>query len=398
MITKSREGTTQQYRALYHYGAFGLPGMSLEESAEYLLASIPESTYVYSKTDGSDTIQYEVGKKTFNECLHIQDTLRILDRDQPFYYGFYNATSDKWYTHVVLGTYFAPQAPSDASSDEVDEEFRKRAWAELLPQLNDGFGLLNFLWELPEVLILAKSAWNLGTYLRKLFGEHPEIMKPLSEWTLTYQFGIKPLVMDIVDLGEKLADLDKLIQDFIDDGKKPNSYHYREDSGVSESLEASTGTDLKYLGTRVIKCATLKCTYEYQLEPGLGPYLRLLGLRITPEHIWNAIPFSFVIDWVLRVADYLRQLDVDPGVRVNIIDYCDSIKTTSYRKVMRNPSPTYSGNECTLIGKAGDVWLWEKTRYHRTPGLPNTGVALPAMDSLSLRELVLGGALLIANS
>lgn len=54
-----------------------------------------------------------------------------------------------------------------------------------------------------------------------------------------------------------------------------------------------------------------KITYESNLQQVLQTYLdvRSLGLTPTPGLVWDLQPFSFVVDWVLRIGDRIRLLE-----------------------------------------------------------------------------------------
>lgn len=142
--------------------------------------------------------------------------------------------------------------------------------------------------------------------------------------------------------------------------------------------------------------------------------MRVGGLRITPSTVWNAIPWTFVIDWLVNVTDFLEQFDRDPGLTVKVHDYCDTIKSVSqndFRRSLRNPSianykipswgnGSFVGSSVFHLSEDIDspiLWTWKRVHYKRVPGVPFTGYALPVLDSLSNRQLVLAGALLAAQ-
>jgi hypothetical protein len=80
---------------------------------------------------------------------------------------------------------------------------------------------------------------------------------------------------------------------------------------------------------RPVYHATMR--YKYTL-PGLDgrleqiyAYLDTLGVRLDPAIIWNAIPFSFVIDWIVDVSGFLGSFARDNyPIQVTVLDFCHS--------------------------------------------------------------------------
>lgn len=134
--------------------------------------------------------------------------------------------------------------------------------------------------------------------------------------------------------------------------------------------------------------------YEFSYSDFQTEYAQLLalldslGVNFNPAIIWNAIPFSFVIDWVVGVSSWLNRLKVgnmDPAI--NISRYLWSIRRKrridcqlgtydSYGFESRSPLPTLT-----------------ETAYRRTCKMPARG--LFTTSGLNSQELRLGGALLI---
>jgi hypothetical protein len=60
----------------------------------------------------------------------------------------------------------------------------------------------------------------------------------------------------------------------------------------------------------------------------MGAWLDSLGINMNPEIIWDLIPFSFVVDWFIKVGDWLEGFKVNHlNSSVTILDMCYSIKT-----------------------------------------------------------------------
>lgn len=337
----------------------------------------------------SATITYENGYQRFNPCDHTHDKLKIASGRSPCISWKPKDGNGNYWWIWACGCNTAPQYPVSPGVYQVTEDMRKRAWHAMYPELNTGFSLANFLWELKDFAHLLRTIRNLKKLAKALdpalFGS-----KTAADLHLSYQFGIKLFIQDVWKLYGMANSLEKAISDFKRKGQKANNYHYTEVLGSSESV-GQYGTGTVTYAAKAKYNATLRCTYDYKVPSLFEGWRRLYGLRITPEAIWDAIPFSFVVDWLFKIGNSLDQFDEDARVVISVIAYCDSIKseTSTYFKRGGDHIEGYSAPD-----SSGPLWEWKRTHYSRTPGVPNTGYALPVFDSLSKRELVLGAALL----
>jgi hypothetical protein len=124
--------------------------------------------------------------------------------------------------------------------------------------------------------------------------------------------------------------------------------------------------------------------------------LDTLRFRRDPSIIWNAIPFTFVVDWFVNVANYLEQFAVDNlGIKVEIVDFCSSVKQSiradSYMAHWEN-----TGSGPFRIGAERQYQSAALTAYERRTMLPNLGHAL-TLSGLSVNEAYLSAALIGAN-
>jgi hypothetical protein len=420
-ITKETLSTWQGY--IYGKSAYTVQGSAFKTDSELLtqLQALSDPVYqdYYKLYYGYNMIDYNTGRDSFNYCKHTRHS-----------YGYYRTCpvvyqrdrGDNLYDyHWRRGSAINPNSFSSTFLSnnfgyppvlDITDEMKKLAWENLMPQLNDGFSMANFLFELRDIKSMFSLSRKLTQYVKVLSGK-VLATKTLAEIVLLYSFALKPMASDIQALYEDLLNTNKRVNEFIDRGRQVQSYHYKvrvEGSVTDVTPEGYEFGEHCQLETTVDYFATLRASYEYEKPSELEGFLRVMGLRLTPEVIWNAIPFSFLVDWIYRVGDFLRQFDKDPNLTVNIKDYCDTFKSVRSLKVFRKVDPFwYDGKyyTCRLTDWADYdhldrdsllVWSWEKSRYLRVPGNPNLGYALPALDSLSARELVLSGALLRANT
>jgi hypothetical protein len=128
----------------------------------------------------------------------------------------------------------------------------------------------------------------------------------------------------------------------------------------------------------------------------LGGLLDSLGVYLNPRIIWNAIPFSFLIDWVVNIGSFLEKFshrNLEP--KVNILHYCWSVKRD--RTVFVDKTITSSNNTQPEFGDVQVVpcRTVRETAYRRQSGYPTP--SLLQTSGLSATEVSLGAALLITR-
>jgi hypothetical protein len=121
-------------------------------------------------------------------------------------------------------------------------------------------------------------------------------------------------------------------------------------------------------------------------------FLDAIGVKFTPRIIWNAIPWSFVVDWVADVGQYLDNFgtrNVEPVL--NIHRYCYSAH------VKRTVSTYINTQYNSPLGGAGDVPLCTVTEdayTRKVNALVSTDMyRLVRLSGLDLNKIALGAAL-----
>lgn len=389
MITRSTSSVQVQYR-----GRTNTITLTLAKNGPRCGCTVPPyaPNFGYWTQPGSTIVYENSGGKRFNYCKHTKYNYTYLD-DAPVTFG-----SDAVYK-IRYGLDTGPLFPGTPPTVVVTEDMRRRAWDALHPEFGTGLSLINFLYELKDLPHLLRYAAKLLSALSTL----PKLLRKLastktaSELLLSWSFAIAPFMADVEKMLDAGKDLNRAFNDFAEAGRKPQTFHYREVGGDVVVSDTPTEFGHHVQKSRSSYYATLKCVYEYQRPTMLVLFRRYWGLRITPEALWNAVPFSFVIDWVAKVGDSLRMLDTDPNLRIVILDYCDTTKSEIWFEALRCSSvctgcKSIGADFCQNDGKM--LAKLVRSVYERTPTFPSTGVALPHLDEVSLRELVLGAALL----
>lgn len=249
--------------------------------------------------------------------------------------------------------------------------FNARAFQAMYPDLETSLSLSNFIVELRDMKRLYRffkewkgkqkaikrlaKRYKYAVQLRKLGKDSPKIRAALkqkvpsrlntatqfaAEAHLSYKFGIRPFIGDVIKLIESLTDYQRRIDDFLMRRDRVQKRHYSEQEPWSRTdsswykWQGSNTCSWRYRTAMATK-DTATMTYEYTC-PDLDTFaLKLkairdmIGLRFTPSVIWESIPFSFVVDWFFRVQDFL-EANEDPLIKavVTVHDYSISRKLT----------------------------------------------------------------------
>lgn len=188
--------------------------------------------------------------------------------------------------------------PGEAAS------FTRKALDKALRQVPEIISIANFLWELREVksLIPRLEGW-----------------KTLPEQFLNLEFGWLPLISDIRKLLTLVAQVNKRVEHLIRVNKRTVTISHQrkfvliDDPGPpSPPAGEPTYTAPVIVPKTSYKEATvrqhLRVSYDLDLRGAdafLSAMVAALGLRNPLKIIWNAIPFSFAVDWIFNLGSFL---------------------------------------------------------------------------------------------
>lgn len=246
-----------------------------------------------------------------------------------------------------------------------------------------------FLYELREVPDLLRVAGS--TLLRAAAGVN-----------LAYQFGWKPLVADVNRLFDFTTSMKKRKAEFerlgSGDGLRRRVTVYngtQEDTDESVALETQVlfaHAERKTVRTRQV-WVTIRWRPRVDTFPDVPDKLNelirdsLLGLRkgqITSQ-LWEAVPWSWLVDWFSNFQEFLVAGDQDIAYvseKPNVMTYTRSV--SDYRLKGDHPSwayPTTSLLSATRIDKSRDV-VDQPSLEFMLP--PLTGRQLSILGSLSI--------------
>lgn len=305
-----------------------------------------------------------------------------------------------------------------------------------MPSLNRGLSLVNFILELKDLrrmfsfetlesaFKMMKRVGDLKRFrstLRSLSKARTlDLAKPIASDYLNYMFGWKPFIGDLISMFRALTNTEETLR-YIEKNANRLVTRHSSDFMLDEfPLKPTVVTnygDVSWLDGNIMKAPrsdiSVKYTSRYlhpprcnmtviysytlpkvsELRRKIRSYLDAFGVMLDPSIVWNAIPFSFVVDWVVDVGGWLRQF------RPNDLDMVITVHDASY-------SLKYHYlNECTLrwpvqnspalVMRDDLIAQEEGTLYNRRPWIPKgLGVNLTPPNG---QQWLLGGALVTAR-
>lgn len=307
----------------------------------------------------------------------------------------------------------------------------QRGVTAMMPKIKSELSLVNSLIELKDFLtlrgtiesvkeiVMTKFTLRHGLPLRDLF-------RAKSDVYLQYRFNIAPLLSDISGIYRSLTRVERRVNDFVSRSGRPRTSHF--EMRLSESSENASEVvqclpvDFKWVpnGTPIGAFSNIGPTFEQRLtetEPTtfhvqiqynynytnyqlvhaqvLG-MLDSLGFNLNPAIIWNALPWSFVVDWVFGVSRWLDRFKVaalEP--KINILRCLWSVKRR--RRIQVLGTSAYYLNDVDPATPPASLArpTVVETAYRRS-NFSMTG-SLIESSGLSPTEISLGAALVLSR-
>jgi hypothetical protein len=262
-----------------------------------------------------------------NFCIHKRIIEEFRDNGPNVYLGN-TVASPAWQVTDYAGNYipaasspghaFGVNAAKTAIGVSLDTallstnglSYINEGYSRMRPDLTE-VSVPNFLLELGDI----KSLFN-------LWSGRSGIVKNVANGFLNYNFGWKPTIGDVsamissvVNLHLKIENWNKSLGTLVkkrctilsDTISKSGSLAATPNSGQTTYWNGyATRKVVAYIQYR--PCALTQMTL---LERELRGLLDSLGFELNPGILWEAIPFSFVVDWFLGVGNYLNGLKID---------------------------------------------------------------------------------------
>lgn len=275
------------------------------------------------------------------------------------------------------------------ASDDLVYEFAWDSFQKFSTQIPTDVSIANFVWELQEV----------GQLLPSL---EKNVQKTISGAYLSEKFGWEPLLKDLQVLTGILSTVQRKIN-FLKStyGKKIRLGNYRGDaltvgtgslSPHNQLIETWDSPDRREAWVlKRYRCdlrAGGRLYHELEGLNDLYGYCRAmlvaLGLDNPLKAVWQAIPYSFVVDWFLGLSRKLGGLSINPFKgQFQVSDFSVSVSTVFEWSVSQVSAPSGS----TPLG------VVRAKQYERISRLPVQASYL-TLNALSPQQLLLASAML----
>jgi hypothetical protein len=183
------------------------------------------------------------------------------------------------------------------------------------------------------------------------------VFRLIADEHLHWAFGVLPLISDIKKIFKIISTFDKVFDGLL--SNRQRTYRYGHETGlvdwpmnqpsVGGQVPGSTMDIGKYKGVGKQWATHLRrdlfCEWKgylgYHLRSpefvngplgGLLVFLDTFGVQPDPEIIWDAIPYSFVVDWFISIGEELHKYEVDlVPVTMTVTDAMHQVRLRLYR-------------------------------------------------------------------
>lgn len=201
-------------------------------------------------------------------------------------------------------------------------------------------------------LAARRGRWSEVSRILKLGPNHIYTGRSFSERWLEVQYGWKPLISDIA------GSYDVLVK-----GMETRPQYF----GVSRNIKVDVPLPYpsKWGVTNIICSGKRSQHWHAKIYATVDDFTAIttsaLGLQFTPSNMlflgWNLIPYSFVVDWILPIGDWLDALDAFQGYRF----------LAGYTSVYAKEDLTFETRP-DKVGCVGSIpYSWKATGYVREP-------------------------------
>lgn len=267
------------------------------------------------------------------------------------------------------------------------------AFAKLKPDLTS-ISIPNFLLELDDIPRL----WQQFKYKLNL-------AKRLAGIKLSWDFGLRPLIGDLQSIRDAISTSLERVKEWNRTAgtiyQKSTICATLNNSGSGVETVSISPHTVNWRGSRsgavsaYLTFKTLAIPALSEAELMLRTYLDALGFELNPKIVWDAIPFSFVLDWFFDVGGWISRFKIDTlELPIVLADSCLQYKESL--KVEHNwkytPDGLYTGYPTS--GTASQSY----ETFHRMPMYPDqSGATAQGWSMLNSNQainlLALGTAL-----
>jgi hypothetical protein len=322
---------------------------------------------------------------------------------------------DQLYVKRLTDNGFVPE-PSNLS------DLKQSALSAILPKVKAELSLLNSIYELKDFKSLPSMLTTLSTLPAKGLLTARELSRRLASAHLFNEFALKPLLSDISKIRLALARTQRRINDLVTREGRVQKRHFSvplptqvgaRDVSIFHTIStgpvhgfyrSAEAMNVRWRSARTVMFDSYKFHAEIEYNYNFTQYqivhaqllgfLDSFGLNSDPRIIWNALPWSFVIDWVFGVNRWLSQFQtgfMDPQVNIRRCLWSVVRDRTLISSIELRPS---TPNSSAVTPERPVVTVIERS-YRRNVFMPTTNSV--ELSGLNLKEFSLGAALVIAR-
>lgn len=350
-----------------------------------------------------DFYSTERKRPRFNNCSNAKTrgviytfTLAGLQKETPWNSNYNQYWTPDRYVYTTPAGNSQDPVTKHATHDWSNAQ--RTAWWEMQPEFEGNISLFNFLVELKDFkelahLLRSHPIKRLRNFFRRKRWKKPiDPTRPIAESHLFNEFALKPLLSDILTITCQMEEIVREAQaDFAEAGLGRNSRHWSQTVIIDDGSFVPGGYYNYYKGTGEAEVqkftATMEYSYNYSCRDSIDAFMRYWGLTPTWEALWNALPFSFLVDYVYRVGDSIAAMETDPNVEVLMNQYCESILTMKTSGTHFITEFCYDGTVIVDGRKRTDPYPlvngYESSLYTRRVTNPNKGAVLPTVAPLT---------------
>lgn len=248
-----------------------------------------------------------------------------------------------------------------------------------------GIQLLNFMWELRDLRHITTS----------MLPSVSSLATKLADVTLLTTFALEPLRRDLTTLLGMLDGVADRIAWLKSHVGQPVIVRFGRNTEFETPFSDPTALDT---WTNTFRVGTAEANYRgkavvtydlttLDIDLLSGTMIRRrLGLDKLKANIWNSLPWTFVLDWLVRIGQLLERLDDYEHLPVVVHQCTWSLKLTWGLQYEAWAPQRYNPGVYGVRANAKCIW------YDRNVGLP-TKVQYIQAGSLGLQQLALGLAL-----
>jgi len=187
---------------------------------------------------------------------------------------------------------------------------------------------------------------------------------------LAFKFGVEPLLNDAYNLGVKLAQIET------SDTSEPIAFRANSRLYFSKTIEGPFGNNYDIAGEIIISYVV-----KYTIPNSTARYLSSVGLVNPSEIAWELLPWSFVVDWMLPVSDWMQTLSNDIGLQ-----FLTGTRKVHFRHTCSQFEVDYPGFRLHPLRRASEGWGFVSGHFIRDSKVRTVLTELPAIPAPIMKD------------